>query len=294
MDIVHLHINSKNNQYNSSTGSYGIYLPAEMVKIDEGDWYLQINNFYTINNWYCLQSNYNDAYILNVNGVETTYQLPEGNPRVTDIVTYLNNTHNTLMKVSYDYIKNKLYFYNLSGGSLKIKPVTCGKFIGCFDDIYLDILTGTFSNSVVNVSGDSVLLFHITNSDFGLTNLSLDNLNNDDETGLFKASQIILTVPINVPPFSLINYSSTGDILDRHKIYSQSSSIQNFHIQITNEHGKIIPNMVDYNLSLSFIRQDEQYHNQQIVSSLNKIGMKLNDIFILFMNFVTDIKNRFF
>jgi hypothetical protein len=120
-----------------------------------------------------------------------------------------------------------------------------------------------------------------------MINASLNNLD-QDEDGAFNESQIILTVPINVPPYSLISYSSTGDILDRHRIFLHSKSIQGFNIYITNEHGVIIPNLTDYNISMSFFSEETE------VNQSFKMVEILNDIFILIGNFIQELKAKFF
>ena len=182
-DIIHLHINSKNQQFNSITNTYNINLPPEFVKINTGDWFLQINNFYTIYNWYNLQKDYNDSYNIQINDIfVSNYTLKEGNPRVTDIIKILNTRHADIFRVSYDYMMKKLLFVNIApnDNTITIEPLTCGKFLGLFDDKKMNVLTeGNYGDSVVNVSGDKSLLLHIQNADFVLANTSLDNLDED-------------------------------------------------------------------------------------------------------------------
>ena len=131
----------------------------------------------------------------------------------------------------------------------------------------------------VNVTEESIYTISL--------NASLNNLD-QDEDGAFNESQIILTVPINVPPYSLISYSSTGDILDRHRIFLHSKSIQGFNIYITNEHGVIIPNLTDYNISMSFFSEETE------VNQSFKMVEILNDIFILIGKFIQELKAKFF
>jgi hypothetical protein len=235
-----------------------------------------------------MQQNYNDKYILIVDGTETAYSLGQGNPRVIDIINILNASHSGIFTCNYDYMRNKIFYKKTSASSVYIKPINCGKFMSLVDNILFEITTeGDYSNTIVNVSGDSTLLIHIVNADFTMINASLNNLDQDRE-GDFNESQIILTIPINVPPYSLISYSSSGDILDRHKIYLHSKSIQGFNLYITNEHGQIIPNLTDYNISMSFF--DEQTEINQSF----KIVELLNDIFILLGNFIQEFKVKFF
>ena len=293
-DIIHLHINSKNQQFNSVTNTFQVNLPAEFVKINEGDWFLQVNNFYSIYNWYNLQEDYNDQYNIYVDGVKSQHRFSEGNPRVTDIMKILNAKHSTIFTTTYDYMKNKLFYRNIAAVEVIIEPVTCGKFMGLYDNQqYILSSEGNYGNTVVNVAGDKSLLLHIKNSDFVLANTSLDNLDEDLE-GNFNASQIIVNIPLNVPPFSLIHYSSTGDILDRHRVLSIGSSIQNFSIVITNEHGKVIPNMTDFTISLSFIREDNLSDNDKTLKVLSTMAESLNDIFTMLMTFFREVRMKFF
>jgi hypothetical protein len=286
MNIHHLHINTKNDQLNDNN-NYRINLPSNRIVLD-GDAYLQINNFFCIKNWYALQQNYNDKYVVSIDGVETVYSLGEGNPRILDIVNILKAAHSGVFTCNYDYMRNKIFYKNTSQSSVFIRPVNSGKFLSLFDNVEFEITTqGVYSNSIVNVSGDSTLLIHIINADFTMINASLNNLD-QDEDGAFNESQIILTVPINVPPYSLISYSSTGDILDRHRIFLHSKSIQGFNIYITNEHGVIIPNLTDYNISMSFFSEETE------VNQSFKMVEILNDIFILIGNFIQELKAKFF
>jgi hypothetical protein len=78
MNIHHLHINTKNDQLNANN-NYRVNLPSNRIVLD-GDAYLQINNFFCIKNWYALQQNYNDKYVVSIDGIETVYSLGEGNP----------------------------------------------------------------------------------------------------------------------------------------------------------------------------------------------------------------------
>jgi hypothetical protein len=166
--------------------------------------------------------------------------------------------------------------------------------MGLYDNQqYILSSEGNYGNAVFNVAGDKSLLLHIKNSDFVLANTSLDNLDEDLE-GNFNASQIIVNIPLNVPPFSLIHYSSTGDILDRHRVLSIGSSIQNFSVVITNEHGKVIPNMTDFTISLSFIREDNLSDNDKTLKVLSTMAESLNDIFTMLMGFFREVKMKFF
>lgn len=285
-EIFHLHINTANDL--NSNNNYRVILPSNRLVLGNNS-YLQINNFFCIKNWYNLQTNYNDSYVVIIDDVETVFSLGEGNPRVTDIVNILNATHSEYFTVNYDYMRNKLFYKNIhETATVSIKSISCGKFIGLIDNQNLNITTqGVYSSTVVNVSGDSTLLLHLQNSDFTLSNPSLNNLDQDAD-GNFNESSIILTLPINVAPYSLISYSSSGDILDRHKIYPHSHSIQGFNIYITNEHGHIIPNLSDYTISMSFVNEDEQ-ENQSL-----KIVELLNDIFLLIGNFIQEFKQKYF
>jgi len=286
MNIHHLHINTKNDQLNANN-NYRVNLPSNRIVLDENA-YLQINNFFCIKNWYSLQQNYNDKYIVIVDGAETVYSLGEGNPRILDVVNILKTAHSDLFTCNYDYMRNKIFYKNISQSSVFIRPINSGKFLSLLDNVDFEITSqGVYSNSIVNVSGDSTLLIHIINADFTMINASLNNLD-QDEDGAFNESQIILTVPINVPPYSLISYSSTGDVLDRHRIFLHSKSIQGFNIYITNEHGVIIPNLTDYNISMSFFDEKTE------INESFKIVEILNDIFILIGNFIQELKAKFF
>ena len=186
---------------------------------------------------------------------------------IKDIINSLDIISKNAPELNTDL--QKLYVYkNTSQSSVFIRPVNSGKFLSLFDNVEFEITTqGVYSNSIVNVSGDSTLLIHIINADFTMINASLNNLD-QDEDGAFNESQIILTVPINVPPYSLISYSSTGDILDRHRIFLHSKSIQGFNIYITNEHGVIIPNLTDYNISMSFFSEQTEVNQSYMKDAI--------------------------
>lgn len=282
-DIYHLHINTANDSFTNN--NYRVNLPSNNLILND-DSYLQINNFFCIKNWYNLQIGYNDKYIVYINGVENEFSLGEGNPRVTDIVRILNTYHSTYLTCSYDYMRNKIFFRNISNDTVIIKPINCGRFISLFDDLEYEVSSlGDYGNHVVNVSGDSTLLIHIVNSDFALINPSMDNLNQTN--GTFNESSIVLALPINVPPFGLISYSSSGDDLDRIKIAAINQSVQGFNIYITNEHGAIIPNLTDYTISITFLKNISQNNTSKVIEILN-------DIFIMIGNFISEFKNRFF
>ena len=249
MNNINLYVASKN-RLNGSTSSFLVNLPNGFLKQKkEEDLYLNVNGFYLINSWFNIQHNYNNNLFIINDGLYIPITLNEGSPNIYELLDDLNNKLSDFMTISYNRVKNKFIYRNITENSIQILPLNSGGFFGFEDNTINDITTETECDIPINVQGDIMLFLKLYAGDISLENNTLDNLFEGD----YKPSYIIFSIPINVPQGALISYNNedSGDSF-KHKISNYHTNIDHFTLAIVNQDGKEITGITDYIVSLQF------------------------------------------
>lgn len=274
-------INSKNRPENEPVSNFNVTIPDDLLRLyDKGEyWTLNVNYFSCFNSWYNCQTNFNDQFQLiyydNQDNINETInlRLTEGNPDVYDIKNQLNKILKTHVNVNYDKPKNIYIFKRTSiitndKHKLYLNIINAEDFLGFPKNkrntlIELPLLTDVYSEHPINVIGDEAITISI-NGDVGLETSTIDNFSTNE----YVPSDIIFCQPIDVPPYSLLQYANEdgGDSFQFR--LKPIKDIKYFNLKIKNQDNELIPNMTDYILTLQFIKHKTQNKTETLLENI--------------------------
>lgn len=274
-------INSKNRAVNEAVSNFNVAIPDALLRLYNKNeyWTLNVNYFSCFNSWYNCQTNFNDQFQLiyydNEDNVNETInlRLTEGNPDVYDIKNQLNKILKTHVNVNYDKPKNIYIFKRTSivtneKHKLYLNIINAEDFLGFSKNkrntlIELPLLTDVYSDQPINVIGDEAITISI-NGDASLETSTIDNFSNKE----YVPSDIIFCQPIDVPPYSLLQYANEdgGDSFQYR--LKPIKDIKYFNLKIKNQDNEIIPTMTDYILTLQFVKHKTHNKTETLLESI--------------------------
>jgi hypothetical protein len=274
-------INSKNRAANEAVSNFNVAIPDALLRLYNKNeyWTLNVNYFSCFNSWYNCQTNFNDQFQLiyydNEDNVNETInlRLTEGNPDVYDIKNQLNKILKTHVNVNYDKPKNIYIFKRTSiitneKHKLYLNIINAEDFLGFSKNkrntlIELPLLTDVYSDQPINVIGDEAITISI-NGDASLETSTIDNFSNKE----YVPSDIIFCQPIDVPPYSLLQYANEdgGDSFQFR--LKPIKDIKYFNLKIKNQDNEIIPTMTDYILTLQFVKHKTHNKTETLLESI--------------------------
>lgn len=274
-------INSKNRAANETVSNFNVAIPDALLRLYNKNeyWTLNVNYFSCFNSWYNCQTNFNDQFQLiyydNEDNVNETIdlRLTEGNPDVYDIKNQLNKILKTHVNVNYDKPKNIYIFKRTSiitneKHKLYLNIINAEDFLGFSKNkrntlIELPLLTDVYSEQPINVIGDEAITISV-NGDASLETSTIDNFSNKD----YVPSDIIFCQPIDVPPYSLLQYANEdgGDSFQFR--LKPIKDIKYFNLKIKNQDNEIIPHMTDYLLVLQFVKHKTHNKTETLLESI--------------------------
>lgn len=274
-------INSKNRAANEAVSNFNVAIPDALLRLYNKNeyWTLNVNYFSCFNSWYNCQTNFNDQFQLiyydNEDNVNETINLRllEGNPDVYDIKNQLNKILKTHVNVNYDKPKNIYIFKRTSiitneKHKLYLNIINAEDFLGFSKNkrntlIELPLLTDVYSDQPINVIGDEAITISI-NGDASLETSTIDNFSNKE----YVPSDIIFCQPIDVPPYSLLQYANEdgGDSFQFR--LKPIKDIKYFNLKIKNQDNEIIPTMTDYILTLQFVKHKTHNKTETLLESI--------------------------
>lgn len=274
-------INSKNRPENEPVSNFNVVIPDALLRLHDKQtyWTLNVNYFSCFNSWYNCQTNFNDQFQLiyydNQDNINETInlRLTEGNPDVYDIKNQLNKILKTHVNVNYDKPKNIYIFKRTSiitndKHKLYLNIINAEDFLGFPKNkrntlIELPLLTDVYSEHPINVIGDEAITISI-NGDVGLETSTIDNFSTNE----YVPSDIIFCQPIDVPPYSLLQYANEdgGDSFQFR--LKPIKDIKYFNLKIKNQDNELIPNMTDYILTLQFIKHKTQNKTETLLENI--------------------------
>ena len=274
-------INSKNRAANEAVSNFNVAIPDALLRLYNKNeyWTLNVNYFSCFNSWYNCQTNFNDQFQLiyydNEDNVNETIdlRLSEGNPDVYDIKNQLNKILKTHVNVNYDKPKNIYIFKRTSiitneKHKLYLNIINAEDFLGFSKNkrntlIELPLLTDVYSEQPINVIGDEAITISV-NGDASLETSTIDNFSNKE----YVPSDIIFCQPIDVPPYSLLQYANEdgGDSFQFR--LKPIKDIKYFNLKIKNQDNEIIPTMTDYILTLQFIKHKTHNKTETLLESI--------------------------
>jgi hypothetical protein len=274
-------INSKNRAANEAVSNFNVAIPDALLRLYNKDeyWTLNVNYFSCFNSWYNCQTNFNDEFQLiyydNEDNINETInlRLTEGNPDVYDIKNQLNKILKNHVNVNYDKPKNVYIFKRTSivtneKHKLYLNIINAEDFLGFSKNkrnilIELPLLTDVYSEQPINVIGDEAITISI-NGDASLETSTIDNFSNKE----YVPSDIIFCQPIDVPPYSLLQYANEdgGDSFQFR--LKPIKDIKYFNLKIKNQDNEIIPTMTDYILTLQFVKHKTHNKTETLLESI--------------------------
>ena len=274
-------INSKNRAANEAVSNFNVAIPDALLRLYNKNeyWTLNVNYFSCFNSWYNCQTNFNDQFQLiyydNEDNVNETInlRLTEGNPNVYDIKNQLNKILKTHVNVNYDKPKNIYIFKRTSiitneKHKLYLNIINAEDFLGFSKNkrntlIELPLLTDVYSDQPINVIGDEAITISI-NGDASLETSTIDNFSSKE----YVPSDIIFCQPIDVPPYSLLQYANEdgGDSFQYR--LKPIKDIKYFNLKIKNQDNEIIPHMTDYLLVLQFVKHKTHNKTETLLESI--------------------------
>lgn len=278
---VNVFINSKNRAANEAVSNFNVAIPDALLRLYNKNeyWTLNVNYFSCFNSWYNCQTNFNDQFQIiyydnenNINEI-INLRLSEGNPDVYDIKNQLNKLLKNHVNVNYDKPKNIYIFKRTSivttdKHKLYLNIINAEDFLGFSRNkrnvlIELPLLTDVFSEQPINVIGDEAITISI-NGDASLETSTIDNFSTKE----YMPSDIIFCQPIDVPPYSLLQYANEdgGDSFQFR--LKPIKDIKYFNLKIKNQDNEIIPTMTDYILTLQFIKHKTQNKTETLLESI--------------------------
>jgi len=120
-----------------------------------------------------------------------------------------------------------------------------------------------YSDQPINVIGDEAITISI-NGDVALETSTIDNFSNKE----YVPSDIIFCQPIDVPPYSLLQYANEdgGDSFQFR--LKPIKDIKYFNLKIKNQDNEIIPTMTDYILTLQFVKHKTHNKTETLLESI--------------------------
>ena len=274
-------INSKNRAANEAVSNFNVAIPDALLRLYNKNeyWTLNVNYFSCFNSWYNCQTNFNDQFQLiyydNEDNIYETInlRLNEGNPDVYDIKNELNKLMKFNVNVNYDKPTNVYAFMRTSivtnnKFKLYLNIINSEDFLGFPRSkrntlIELPVLVNVYSEQPINVIGDEAITISI-NGDASLETSTIDNFSNKE----YVPSDIIFCQPIDVPPYSLLQYANEdgGDSFQFR--LKPIKDIKYFNLKIKNQDNEIIPTMTDYILTLQFVKHETHNKTDTLLESI--------------------------
>ncbi len=263
---VNLYISSETRTTPNASDFYVIISNSLYIDSDES-FYFNVIQFNAFNNFYQTMKGYNtDFEILIYNNVNALYlkiigELPEGNPTINDVVNYISNLLSGIINITYDRIKNKIVFTNISTNinhyKIYLNIINCNKILGFSRDqrkipILLEYNIDKLSDYPCNVISITNIFLHC----YGDFNFNDYNFANHDSNEM-KSNNIMFSIPINCPFNHVITYNNEDGGNSFYFRVDKKTSINNVRLVIKDQYNEIIPRFNDYNMILQITKRKQ-------------------------------------
>ena len=200
-EILQIHLNSKyaDKIYNGSYNSYcEWFLPVIEIPLQHTI-YLSCQHAVIPYTFYNIDSSNNTLKYL-LNGTTYTVTIDEGNYNIYQLVTFLKSNLN-LITVTYNPINSKLTFTNSTYDFSFLNTSTCLEILGFNPNTIVSSISRTLTSSnVINLQSKHCICIQ-SNFHTG----SINSVNKNE-------SSIICSIPINVPPYSMLTYQNHNNL----------------------------------------------------------------------------------
>ena len=258
MSKINIYVNSKNRKSDESPSNFSVILPDGLLKVNSDEYFsLSVNSFYCYNDFYQCNNNSNSFNIVfrtNLNAVYVTnkYNLNIGNPNIYDILNDINNKLSGYVTCTYDNIKNKITYTRIYAQTnnyynLYILPINAGNFLGLSNNTETLINT-TESTYPININTIRALSVGID----GDISFNYNNMESNLTNSLYKASDLIFQMGINVPKGFLLDYQNVDGGDSFRFNLGNKDRIKYFILSVYDQDGNTITDMTDYIIHMQF------------------------------------------
>ena len=260
MSKKNIYVNSKNRKSDETPSNFSVIIPDGLLKCNNDEFFtLAVNSFYCYNDFYQCNNNCNSFNIIFRNNsneiyITTKFNLNIGNPNIYDLINDINAKLSGFLTCTYNEIQNKItftrtYTQTTNYFTMFLFPINSGNFFGFSNNVENLILTsGTESTYPININTIRALSIGINGDiSFNYNNME-SNLNNS----LYKASDLIFQMGINVPKGYLLDYQNI-DGGDSFKFtLGNKDRIKYYILSVYDQDGNTISDMTDYILHMQF------------------------------------------
>jgi len=285
-DTINLFINSRNTI--KTAGQCFINLPNSYIQCKRDEvWTVSVKSFQSVITWYNIQTDYNDNFFISDNANfenATSIILDQGNPNIYEFLDELTLKLADYLNISYNPRTNKFLFSSKDENTYYLKCINCSQFLG-FDngDIIPITPDGVFSDYSINLTSDQLIFVRIS-GDIGLENSGLANIDTDQ----FYPNDILFSYVINQVPNSLIDYQTPYENRWKFHISTQSDTIDQFSIRITNEEGRTLERFNDFYMQMQFekVKTDSNINDVKMIKLLTRITNYLQELYLIITQYL--------
>ena len=235
-EIIEIYLNSKTADYyhNGSISDATYYLPNINLSKRERA-FISVKDCVIPYSFYNVNSN-NDRLDYELNSVDYSITLENGNYNVLTLKTYLLSLLDSGFSIVYEEKTNKYTFGHTTYDFVFKSSSTCFEILGFKDGFnYTSPSLSLTSNIQINLF--TIKNLYITSDNFILNNIDSNNHNK---------SNIICSVPVKGIPNSIIFYSDNT----KHLIHTVNN-LTSLKMSITDENGNLIEfNNLNYSITL--------------------------------------------
>jgi hypothetical protein len=260
MSKINIYVNSKNRKSDETPSNFSVMIPDGLLKCNNDEFFtLAVNSFYCYNDFYQCNNNCNSFNIIFRNNsneiyITTKFYLNIGNPNIYDLINDINTKLSGYLTCTYNEIRNKITFtrtYTQTSNyyDMYILPINAGNFFGFSNNVENLILTsGTESTYPININTIRALSIGID----GDISFSYNNMESNLNNSLYKASDLIFQMGINVPKGYLLDYQNI-DGGDSFKFtLGNKDRIKYYILSVYDQDGNTISDMTDYIIHMQF------------------------------------------
>jgi hypothetical protein len=260
MSKINIYVNSKNRKSDETPSNFSVIIPDGLLKCNNDEFFtLAVNSFYCYNDFYQCNNNCNSFNIIFRNNsneiyITTKFYLNIGNPNIYDLINDINTKLSGYLTCTYNEIRNKITFtrtYTQTSNyyDMFLSSINSGNFFGFSNNVENLILTsGTESTYPININTIRALSIGID----GDISFSYNNMESNLNNSLYKASDLIFQMGINVPKGYLLDYQNI-DGGDSFKFnLGNKDRIKYYILSVYDQDGNTISDMTDYIIHMQF------------------------------------------
>lgn len=240
MTTKFLHISSRN-RIGGSKSDFAVSIPTDVFDNNSSNVKLNLHELTLNYSWYnvSVENNNNTFRFYSVvDDTEYIITIPTGNYNVTQMKDFLNGILENEYVVTYDVMTNTFRF-TASNPLNRLTGADASQFLGVEEN---DEHIGDFnSTKPVDMTYIDTIYLH---SDVSSINTTFDNLSSKKMT----QSSILARIPVEVAPFSNINYYSHSNHCEGIKV--AGNSIDSMRFFLTDDRGNRLNITSEYNLVL--------------------------------------------